>query len=51
MPGGTLDFVGSPAGLAWLVGATPTERERALREVAHGAPEALDRVRADHAWA
>jgi DNA-binding IclR family transcriptional regulator len=47
--GVTLDFIGTAAGLAWLSGASVSERERVLREVAHSAPAELDRVRTDQA--
>lgn len=46
--GVTIDFIGTTAGLGWLVGATPGERDRAMREVAHSAPDEFDRVRADY---
>lgn len=47
--GVSVDLFRSASGLAWLVGATPDERDRVLREVAHSAPAELDGVRADHA--
>ncbi|MDM0047106.1 IclR family transcriptional regulator [Variovorax dokdonensis] len=46
--GVTIDLVGTATGLGWLVGASTGERERALRELAHSAPESLDAVRADY---
>lgn len=45
--GVTLDFVGTATGMGWMVGATSSERDRALREVAHHLPDELDRFRAD----
>ena len=47
--GVTIDFIGSTSGLGWLVGASQSERERALREVAQAMPQSLEQVRADHA--
>lgn len=41
----TIHFAVSTPGLAWLIGATPAERERALRELAHVQPESLDAMR------
>lgn len=41
----TIHFAVSTPGLAWTIGATAPERERALREVAHAQPESLDELR------
>ena len=46
--GVTIDLIGTTTGLGWLVGASSGERERAMREIAHGAPDEVDRVRTDY---
>lgn len=42
-----LNLIESTPGLAWLVGARADERDRALREVAHDAPEHLVRLQGE----
>lgn len=49
--GNTVRLCGTAAGLGWLAGATPRERERLLREVAQHEPAQLDTVRDDIARA
>ena len=44
----SIELVGSNAGLCWLVGASPREREQAMREIAHHQPEDLDNTKADY---
>lgn len=49
--GVTIDLVGSTAGLGWVAGATASERDRAMREVAFKAPQDVERMRQEHATA
>lgn len=44
-PGLTLDFAVATPGIAWLIGATAEERDRAWRELVHGQPLRLDAMR------
>lgn len=41
----TIHFAVSTLGLAWMIGATPAERERAWREIAHAQPASLEAMR------
>lgn len=47
--GFTLDFVGSTVGRGWLAGASASERERLMREVAQSAPDQVERLAQDQA--
>ncbi len=43
----TIHFAISTMGLAWMIGATPAERERVWREMAHAQPASLDAMRVE----